>query len=126
MNKSRPGPSGTKKPKISKKAENSVWNRYSLTEEQLLQYLMDSDDDIKDPDYSESDSEFEDSDDEEPEDICAGDDLNTSSALDFPPVFLLRILSTSNAFCSGTTSSGAFTFCDMGLCRRYSNSYTVF
>ncbi|KAG5879737.1 hypothetical protein JTB14_033339 [Gonioctena quinquepunctata] len=86
MNESRPGPSGIKNPKISKKVENSVWNRYPLTEEQLLQYLMDSDDDIKDPDYSESDSEFEDSDDEEPEDICTGDDLNTSSALDFPPV----------------------------------------
>ncbi|XP_074040069.1 general transcription factor II-I repeat domain-containing protein 2B-like [Leptinotarsa decemlineata] len=47
---------------------------------------MDSDDDIKDPDYAESDSEFENSDDEEPGDICTGDDPTTSSALDFPPV----------------------------------------
>lgn len=85
MNESRPGPSGMKKQKMSKKV-NSVRDRYPLTEEQLLQCLMDSDDDIKDPDYAESDSEFENSDDEEPEDICTGDDPTTSSALDFPPV----------------------------------------
>lgn len=83
MDGSCAGPSGVKKRKTVKKIQKPIRKNYPLTEEELMQCLMDSDDDVKDPDYSESDGEDDEySDDEEIMDISGYTDYNTSIDLD--------------------------------------------
>lgn len=81
MDYSQPGPSGVKRPRKAKKTFES---KRPLTDEELQQYLMDSDDDIADPDFigSESECDSDDSEDEEAE-ISTLDLDVTSDILEF-------------------------------------------
>lgn len=62
MDDSKAGPSGIKKRKVAQKVQKTMRDRYPLSDEQLSAYLMDSDDDVNDPDYLESDSNYSESD----------------------------------------------------------------
>lgn len=79
MSDSESGPSGVKRPRLGKK---KVHGRVILTQKDLEQYLLDSDDDIGDPDFEESDDEFYSSDSDDSElDLPIPDD-NTARTLD--------------------------------------------
>lgn len=66
MDDSEAGPSESKKPRIRK---FGVRRRQPLTDAQLEQLLLNSDDDISDPDYTDSEGDSENSEDSDIEEI---------------------------------------------------------
>lgn len=95
MSDSAAGPSGVKRPRLCKK---TYQYRKPLTDKELEQYLLDSDDDIADPDFIDSDFEQE----RESSDSSEGEEKdNIPPALDEPnPDTSSNISNVSNSVTS--------------------------
>ena len=93
MSDSEAGPSGVKRPRLGKK---TFQRRVPLTQEELERYLLDSDDDIGDPDFEESDDESgSSSDSDDPElDLSVLDD-NSPCIVD-PNLDLAKLVTTKS------------------------------